>query len=110
MFKINKTILLAITFFLTSLPLTGCSKHYVATEYQEKTQGEVVIGKEEEMVDCLLPGQIRKLGQRKVYQTPRRLIKTSVENCKIRGGQIMREAGEAPDKEPYSSLHLDGMH
>ncbi|PWT92015.1 MAG: peptidase C14 caspase catalytic subunit p20 [Acidobacteria bacterium] len=40
------------------------------------------------IVDCLLPGQIRKLG-RMTYQTPRRPIKTSAQDCEIRGGEYV---------------------
>src|SRR5262245_4463670 len=37
------------------------------------------------VVDCLLPGQIRKLG-RMTFLTSRRPIKTSAQDCEIRGG------------------------
>src|SRR5262245_44632303 len=37
------------------------------------------------IVDCLLPGQIRKLGRSIVYLTPQRPIKTSAQDCEIRG-------------------------
>jgi hypothetical protein len=40
------------------------------------------------IVDCLLPGKIHKLGK-VVYLTPRRPIKTSVEDCEIRGGEYV---------------------
>lgn len=39
------------------------------------------------VVDCLLPGQIRKLGRSMVYLTPRRPVKTSAQDCEIRGGE-----------------------
>lgn len=38
------------------------------------------------VVDCLLPGQLRKLG-RTTYMTARRPIKTSAADCNIRGGE-----------------------
>jgi Caspase domain/Sel1 repeat len=41
------------------------------------------------VVDCLLPGQIRKLGRSMVYLTPRRPIKTSAQDCEIRGGEYV---------------------
>ncbi len=41
------------------------------------------------MVDCLLPGQIRKLGRRAVFQTARRPIKTTARDCEIRGGEYV---------------------
>jgi len=39
------------------------------------------------VVDCLLPGQVRKLGRSQVYMTPRRPTKTSASECEIRGGE-----------------------
>jgi regulator of replication initiation timing len=39
------------------------------------------------VVDCLLPGQVRKLGQRFVYLTPRQPVKTTAQDCEIRGGE-----------------------
>jgi len=39
------------------------------------------------IVDCLLPGQVRKLGSSLTYLTPRRPIKTSAVDCEIRGGE-----------------------
>jgi uncharacterized caspase-like protein len=40
------------------------------------------------VVDCLLPGQIRKLG-RMTFLTPRRPVKTSAQDCEIRGGEYV---------------------
>lgn len=39
------------------------------------------------VVDCLLPGQIRRLGQRTTYVSPRRPLKTTARDCQIRGGE-----------------------
>lgn len=39
------------------------------------------------VVDCLLPGQIRNLGQRTTYVSPRRPLKTTARDCQIRGGE-----------------------
>jgi uncharacterized caspase-like protein len=39
------------------------------------------------VVDCLLPGKVRKLGTRMTYIAPRRAIKTSSRDCEIRGGE-----------------------
>ena len=41
------------------------------------------------IVDCMLPGQIRKLGQRITYLTARQAIKTSAQDCEIRGGEYV---------------------
>ena len=42
---------------------------------------------DEGAVDCLLPGQVRKLGSRFTSLTPRRLVRTSPTDCEIRGGE-----------------------
>ncbi len=39
-------------------------------------------------VDCLLPGQVRKLGSM-VYAAPRRPMKTTAGDCEIRGGEYV---------------------
>ena len=39
-----------------------------------------------DVVDCILPGQIRSLGHM-TYQTPRRLIRTQRGECAIKGGE-----------------------
>jgi hypothetical protein len=41
------------------------------------------------IVDCLLPGQVRQLGARNKYVTPRRPVKTSARICAIRGGEYV---------------------
>jgi hypothetical protein len=41
------------------------------------------------VVDCLLPGQIRKLGQNMSFIAPRRAVKTSGVDCEIRGGEYV---------------------
>ncbi len=42
-----------------------------------------------DVVDCLLPGQIRQLGTRVTYLTERRPIRTTAEDCSIRGGEYV---------------------
>ncbi len=41
------------------------------------------------VVDCLLPGQVRQLGSKLTYLTPRRPIKTTASDCEIRGGEYV---------------------
>jgi len=50
------------------------------------------------VVDCLLPGQIRKLGNQMTYLTARRPIKTTAGECEIRGGEYV-----AYDRSNYAS-------
>lgn len=48
-----------------------------------------------EIVDCLLPGQIRQLGTQVTYVTERRPVRTTKEDCTIRGGEYV--AGDRAD-------------
>ena len=41
------------------------------------------------IVDCLLPGQIRKLGRQATYLSARRPIRTTQADCEIRGGEYV---------------------
>lgn len=41
------------------------------------------------LVDCLLPGQIRKLGSMHTYVAPRRSVKATRRDCEIRGGEYV---------------------
>jgi len=41
------------------------------------------------VVDCLLPAQIRKLGSNLTFLGPRRAVKTSARDCEIRGGEYV---------------------
>jgi hypothetical protein len=50
------------------------------------------------VVDCLLPGQIRKLGRSMTYLTPGRPVKTSAQDCEIRGGEYV-----AYDRSNYAT-------
>ena len=50
------------------------------------------------IVDCLLPGQFRKLGQYASYVTARRPMKTTASDCGIRGGDYV-----AYDRASYAT-------
>ncbi len=75
---------------LAALLAAGCAAggdagREVATGLQQSP------GKAEDflIVDCLLPGQIRRLGERVTFLTARRAIKTSARDCEIRGGEYV---------------------
>jgi len=51
-----------------------------------------------EVVDCLLPGQIRQLGTMTTYVTERRPVRTTKEDCAIRGGEFV-----VADRADYQS-------
>ncbi len=69
--------------------LTGCvaapidSESQVALEQVGRDAARLLV------VDCLLPGQVRQLGTRLTYQTPRRPVKTSASDCEVRGGEYV---------------------
>ncbi|MCH7535615.1 MAG: sel1 repeat family protein, partial [Bacteroidetes bacterium] len=85
---IRSTIYLFILLILISLPPGITTKASTPAN-----QGDEFL-----IVDCLLPGQLRKLGRKAVYQTARRHIKTSARNCEIRGGEYV-----AYDASSYAS-------
>ena len=41
------------------------------------------------IVDCLLPGAVRKLGAGVTYLTPRKVVKVAVKECEVRGGEYV---------------------
>ena len=58
-----------------------------------------VSGDEFPTVDCLLPGQVRKLGRKLTFLAPRRPVRTSQTDCEIRGGEYV-----SYDKASYGNL------
>jgi hypothetical protein len=42
-----------------------------------------------EVVTCLLPGQVRQLGTQMTYLSERRPVRTTIEDCTIRGGEYV---------------------
>ncbi len=50
------------------------------------------------VVDCLLPGQVRKLGSQMTYLSQRRPVRTSAADCEVRGGEYV-----AYDRADYAS-------
>src|SRR6056300_516023 len=61
------------------------SVSHVVTFAQEQTAADAEAAKFY-IVDCLLPGQVRRLGN-STYMTPRRPIRTTAQDCAIRGGE-----------------------
>jgi uncharacterized caspase-like protein len=58
--------------------------------------------KDLQIVDCLLPGQIRKLGAQQTYMSRRRPTRTTALDCEIRGGEYV-----AYDRADYkTALHV----
>lgn|GEM_PF-154924 len=74
--------------------LAGCN----ATTQEQASIPEGHEADEFMIVDCLLPGQVRKLGNNFTYLTQRRPIKTATSDCEIRGGEYV-----AYDRANYST-------
>lgn len=74
--------------------LVGCASRPV--------EEEIAVGPEQVdklyVVDCLLPAQVRKLGQHFTYLAARRPIRTTAVDCEIRGGEYV-----AYDRSNYAT-------
>ncbi len=79
-------------FLVYNLSACGDKNVKIATQTDEQKADGLII------VDCLLPPQLRKLGQQATYLTPRRPIKTTGSDCAIRGGEYV-----AFDQANYST-------
>ena len=58
------------------------------------------------VVDCLMPGQIRRLGNQVTYVGARRAEKTTARDCEIRGGEYV--AYDRADYKTALQVWLDG--
>src|SRR5579885_1033928 len=78
------------------------------------------------IVDCLLPGQVRKLGRSATFMGARRPIRTTQADCEIRGGEYVSydranyqtalkvwlgqaEAGDADAQNYVGEIYLKGL-
>jgi hypothetical protein len=78
------------------------------------------------IVDCLLPGQVRKLGQSSVFMSARRPVRTTQSECEIRGGEYVSydranyqtalkvwqgqaEGGDAEAQNYVGEIYLKGL-
>ncbi len=85
-----KKIVLSMVVALATIVVVGCAQQTkrIVTAPAADTDNKVSVDKLF-IVDCLLPGQVRKLGGKMTYLTPRRPIKTSAIDCEIRGGEYV---------------------
>jgi hypothetical protein len=89
-----RTVLIVMTAFIfacQSLPAHS-KKPAASDSHGGKSANEFLV------VDCLLPGQLRRMGSRMNYLSPRRPVKTSASDCEIRGGEYV-----AFDRADYST-------
>ncbi len=92
---LNRTLTLAIGAIL----MTACAREVSQEEMTKATQGYIVADTNKLLVvDCLLPGQVRKLGAQMTYLSARRPIRTTAADCEVRGGEYV-----AYDRANYAS-------
>lgn len=85
---------LSLTLFVAAL--------FAAPDLVSPAPSEVVSVDKLLIVDCLLPGQMRKLGGKMTYLGPRRAVRAAASECEIRGGEYV-----AYDRANYSTaLHV----
>jgi TPR repeat protein len=89
---INQFSLYILVMLLLSvgLLLLGCQSISSSTQPSVEDSKAAAAGSTDNfiVVDCMLPGQVRKLGKM-IYQTPRRPMKATALECQIRGGEYV---------------------
>lgn len=53
----------------------------------------------EELIDCVLPGKVKKMGGDMSYMTPQRQVKTTAEECEKSGGKVSAGPKQAPSEK-----------
>jgi alpha/beta superfamily hydrolase len=92
---LNRTLSLAIGGIL----MAACARDVSKEEMAKATEGYIVADTNKLLViDCLLPGQVRKLGAQMTYLSARRPIRTTAADCEVRGGEYV-----AYDRANYAS-------
>ncbi|MGB5620424.1 MAG: hypothetical protein WBM78_26525 [Desulfobacterales bacterium] len=91
--KQGHKIMLPFLIFISLAGLFGCNTAAIATNetpQKGKAPSELATSDAEDLlvVDCLLPGRVRKMG-RMATLSPRRPIKTTALNCRERSGQYV---------------------
>jgi len=81
---------------LATAATIACAGSAPSNSHGKATEGQTSIA-DLYVVDCLLPGQVRQLGTR-TYLTPRRPVKTTASDCRVRGGEYV-----AYDRADYKS-------
>ncbi len=88
----------AITVAVGLVLLTACARNPSREEMARATEGYIEDTNKLFVVDCLLPGQVRKLGAQMTYLSARRPIRTTAADCEVRGGEYV-----AYDRANYAS-------
>ncbi len=83
----------------SAILLSACAHDVGKAEMDKATEGFAIQDTNKLfVVDCLLPGQVRKLGAEVTYLTQRRPIRTTAADCEVRGGEYV-----AYDRANYAS-------
>ena len=80
-----KNPVMALSLLLTAVLLSACGSQDVKQQMPASGTPDI---EDLNVVDCLLPGQVRSLGTTK-YMTPRRPVLTTAADCRIRGGEYV---------------------
>jgi hypothetical protein len=80
--------------FIMVVAMLGCASADPESGSSELRQATPTTINSQEMVDCLLPGQIRQLDETVTYLTKPRPIRTTKADCTGRGGAVQ------PSEEP----------
>ncbi len=84
----NRSRPAALMAAIISVVLVSCATTPQVPETAQSAEGQSEQVKDYYIVDCLLPGQIRRLGN-KTYVTARRPTRTTAADCNIRGGEYV---------------------
>jgi uncharacterized protein len=105
-----------LSLLIAAVAIAACAAPPSQTEQAAATKG-LATRQDLEIVDCLLPGQVRQLGN-STYLTQRRPVRNTASECRIRGGEyvafdradlksalrIWMEAAEAGDVEAQTNV------
>ncbi len=69
--------------------LAGCTATLSERDIARETGGAGLNVDKLVVVDCLLPGQVRRLGSAATYLSARRPIRTTAADCEVRGGEYV---------------------
>lgn len=76
-------VVTAASIFLVGCATTTLDPSAEQTDLASRNADQLLI------VDCLLPGQVRRLGRSITFLTPRRPVKVPTSECEIRGGEYV---------------------
>jgi len=84
---------------ISAVLMASCASQVSKEEIAKATEGFAIQDTNKLfVVDCLLPGQVRKLGSQMTYISQRRPIRTTAADCEVRGGEYV-----AYDRANYAS-------